>query len=208
MRTALTTATLTALLLAVPAFAADKTLTQSFDYQGETLTLDVGVGEVEIVAADTQQVQIEVRVEPSNDGFLFFGGRKDVSDVDLHAKLTEGKKLTLRLNDNDDVKEHWRISIPASAAINVDMGVGRIETNGLDNSVEIDLGVGEVEVNHSHDYGDISLHSGVGDVSFSHNGQNVEVERAMVSASYQANAGGQGRLAVDVGVGEVDINKL
>ncbi|WP_372871029.1 hypothetical protein [Shewanella sp.] len=208
MKTALTATTLTVLLLAGSAFAADKTLTQTFNYQGEALSLDVGVGEVEIVAADIQQIQIEVRVEPSDDGFLFFGGRKDVTDVDLQAKLTEGKKLVLRLNDNDDVKEHWRIAIPASAAVNVDMGVGRIETNGLDNSVEIDLGVGEVEVNHSHDYGDISLHSGVGDVSFSHNGQSVEVQRAMVSASYQANAGGQGRLAVDVGVGEVDINKL
>lgn len=208
MKKTLTAVALTTLMLTAPVFAGDKTLNQSFDYRGETLMLDVGVGEVEIVAADGNQIEIEVTVEPSDNGFLFFGGRKDVGDVDLNAKHAEGKTLALRLSDNDDVKEHWRISIPASAAINVDMGVGRIETNGMDNSVEIDLGVGEVEVNHSHDYGDISLHSGVGDVSFSQNGKNLDVKRAMVSASYDAKANGSGNLKVDVGVGEVDINQL
>ncbi|MGI2258091.1 hypothetical protein [Shewanella sp. GXUN23E] len=202
----ITVVVLTGLLLATQAFADDKLLSQSFDYQGEMLQLDVGVGEVEIIASDRQQVVVEVELTGKKTGFLFFGSEKDVSDIELDVRLNAGNSLALRISDSEDVQEHWRISLPASAKIQMDMGVGRIQTSGMDNSLMIDLGVGEVEINHSHEYGDIELNSGVGDVSYSVNGREVEVKRAMVSASYSAQTRGQGSLHVDVGVGEVDVN--
>ena len=198
--------TLTGLLMAAPALAGDKTLTQSFNYQGEVLHLDVGVGEVELIASDSDQIEVRVELEGTKTGFMFFGDKRDVSDVELDVNLKEGTRLSLSLSDNDDVKEQWRIFMPASVAVNLEMGVGRVETRGMDNSLEIDLGVGEVKVNHSHEYADVELTSGVGDVSFSVNGRQAGVQRAMVSASYSARLQGQGNLHVDVGVGEVDVN--
>lgn len=199
--------TLSTLLMAVPALAADKTLTQTFDYQGEALHLNAGVGEVEIFASDSNQIEIEVELDGADTGFLFFGGSKDVSDIELDVDHSQGNRLILELTDSEDVKEHWRISLPAKAVVKLDLGVGRVESNGMDNSMDIDVGVGEVVVKHQHDYGDIELNSGVGDVSYAVDGKQVEVERAMVSASYVAQKAGDGELKVDVGVGEVSISK-
>ncbi|MCL1037268.1 hypothetical protein L2750_08885 [Shewanella submarina] len=206
LKTKIAALTLSGLLISGSALADDKTLTESFDYQGEVLHLDVGVGQVELIASNSDQIEIQVELEGAETGFLFFGDKRDVSDIELDVQLNEGKRLSLSLSDSEDVKEEWRILLPASVAVNLEMGVGRVETRGMDNSLEIDLGVGEVEVNHSHQYDDVELTSGVGDVSFSMNGKKAEVERAMVSASYSASLNGQGNLHVDVGVGEVDVN--
>lgn len=207
MKPALTAVTLATILMAVPALAEERTLSQTFAYQGETLYLDVGVGEVEIEAVDGDEVAVEVVLTPSNAGWIF-GSNTDFSDVEISPKITEGKRMVLSLNDNDDLKEQWRIKLPAKAAVSVDMGVGRIATSGLDNSLEIDLGVGEVQINHSHDYGSISLHSGVGEVNFIRNGQQQQVSQTLVSQSFQSQSGGSGKLKVEVGVGEVGIEQL
>lgn len=207
MKPVLTAVTLATLLMAVPALAEERTLSQTFAYQGETLYLDVGVGEVEIEAVDGDEVAVEVVLTPSNAGWLF-GGNTDLGDVEISPRITEGKRMVLSLNDNDDLKEQWRIKLPANAAVSVDMGVGRIATSGLDNSLKIDLGVGEVQVNHSHDYGSISLHSGVGEVNYIRNGQQQQVSQTLVSQSFQSQSGGSGKLKVDVGVGEVGIEQL
>ncbi|MBT1443333.1 hypothetical protein KJI95_02160 [Shewanella sp. JM162201] len=195
-------------LVSLSASAAEKHLSQVFAYQGEALVLDVGVGEVEIVSASDNQFRVDVVVESANSGFLFFSSKKDVSDIELQSELTKGERLALKLTDDDDVKQRWKITLPAEAKVKIDMGVGQITATGLDNSVDIDLGVGEVNVSHSHEYADISLHSGVGEVSYTVNGTEIDVERAMVSQSYQASARGDGALSVDVGVGEVEITKL
>lgn len=208
MKPVLTAVTLATILIAAPVFAGERTLSQTFAYQGETLYLDVGVGEVEIEAGDGDEVSVEVVLTPAKGSGWLFGGKTDISEVELNTKITEGKRLVLSLNDNDDIKEHWRITLPADAAVSVDMGVGRIATSGLDNSLEIDLGVGEVQVNHSHDYGSISLHSGVGEVNFLRNGQQQPISQALVSQSFQSQSSGTGKLKVDVGVGEVGIQQL
>lgn len=90
MKPVLTAVTLATILMAMPALAEERTLSQTFAYQGETLYLDVGVGEVEIEAVDGDEVAVEVVLTPSNAGWIF-GSNTDFGDVEISPKITEGK---------------------------------------------------------------------------------------------------------------------
>ncbi|MCZ4337473.1 hypothetical protein [Shewanella colwelliana] len=198
------------LLLSVVSLSAvadsSVTLNDTLDYNGQAIVLDMEVGTAQLIATDESEVRIEVVVKPSDSNWFGFWSNSDISGVAL--AINEGQdKIVLKLSEQDDLSQEWRVYLPREAAIAVEAGVGEVVVDGFVNNIDVDLGVGRAEVAHQGHYGDVSLESGVGEVSISKNGQHQAIKRSLVSASYHSkDEASKQHLYVNVGVGEIDIN--
>ncbi|QSX36260.1 hypothetical protein [Shewanella sedimentimangrovi] len=182
-------------------------LSQRYDYQGETLVFDVGVGEAELLASDDNEIRIEVQIEAASGNWLSFWKHVDLEDRELTVKQ-KGNRLLLSVNDQDDIKQHWRVYLPKQAPVSLEVGVGQVEITGLVADLDVEVGVGQVSIEHGHAYRRIELHSGVGEVNYSRQGRQQQVERNLVSQNFETLLDGEGDLKVNVGVGEVDVREL
>ncbi|QYK11997.1 hypothetical protein K0I63_14725 [Shewanella rhizosphaerae] len=193
-------------LMSVGAQAASSiTLNDEFDYRGQKVALDMDVGQAELIAGDQDKVRVEVVVKANDSKWFGFWQNSDVSSAKFDI-LDDGDKLVLRLADQDDVNQKWRVYLPRNAALKVDAGVGEVIVDGLSASIEVELGVGRAEITHQASFGDVSLESGVGEVSIRDGGQRLKVNQNLVSQSYhQQGAAGDDHLYVSVGVGEIDV---
>ncbi len=188
--------------------ASTRTLSESYQYDGQQVSLDMGIGSAKFVATDSNEIKIEVVVEDSDTNWLFFWGDTDLSDIAIESQLTS-KALNLSLNEQDNIEQQWTVYLPKQAALSLEVGVGAIEVSGMTNDIEISLGVGSAIVEHQVTYSSIDLDSGVGDVSITEQGRSLAVERSLVAQSYSNNdQAGEASLTVDVGVGEVVVTKL
>lgn len=201
--------------LSSQAFAEDaKRLTQELDYDSQLLVLDIDVGQANVIATDEAQVRIEVDVKAAETAWFNFFDSNDVDNIELATSVSDNR-IKLGLSDQDDINQSWRVYVPRTANVRLDMGVGQIEVEGMEAGVDIDLGVGSALVKHSHDYKRIELESGVGEVRFDDNTLGVKVIRNLVSQSltWQASDSyGDSKidsgLVVNVGVGEVVVSRL
>ena len=184
---------------------SSRELHASYPYEGQKLVLDVGVGETVVIASDEQAIRVEVKVESEKSGW-FSWHETDIDGITLEADNRSGK-LVLSLSEQDDVKQTWRVYVPKETAVDIDLGVGEINVEGLASNLTIDVGVGSVQVKHNHTYQDIDLDAGVGEVALYENGQMLDAKRTLVSQSYRAHHAGNGALNVSVGVGEVTIHQ-
>lgn len=203
---ALTLVCLFTVLAAPMAMAKDsRTLNGNYPYEGNTITLDVKVGQTQVIASDEQDVRVEVEIEANKKGW-FSWGTVDLSAVTLQAQ-TSDNNLTLSLDDQDDLTQTWTVYVPSSAKVKINLGVGEVVTQGLESSLDIALGVGSVQVAHQHQYRHVELDSGVGEVSVYLGQQSQSVQHNLVSQSYDKSFDGEGELTVSVGVGEVSVRQ-
>lgn len=187
--------------------ASTRTLSESYQYDGQQVSLDMGIGSAKFVATDSNEIKIEVVVEDSDTNWLFFWGDTNLSDIAIEAKVTD-KKIKLSLNEQDNIEQQWIVYLPKQAALSLEVGVGAVQVAGMTNDIDISLGVGSAHVEHQVTYNSIDLDSGVGDVSISEQGQKLVVETSLVAQSYsEQDLNGQANLSVDVGVGEVIVVK-
>ncbi|WP_394204753.1 hypothetical protein [Shewanella waksmanii] len=183
-----------------------KQLQQNFAYHGQKIVLDIEVGKVEVIATDDAEIRVEVDVVASQLSWFNMWQQGDISAVDF-AVEEHNERIVFKLNQQDDLKQNWRVYVPKEAATDVDLGIGEVEVAGLKSDLAIDLGVGRVIVDNRHSYREIDLSSGVGEVLVRRNGERVAVKQALVSQSYEQKASaGQYQLLVSVGVGQVEVN--
>ncbi|MDB2386531.1 hypothetical protein N9W21_04220 [Shewanella sp.] len=188
--------------------ASTRTLSESYQYDGQQVSLDMGLGSAKFVATDSNEIKIEVVVEDSDTNWLFFWSDTDLSDIAIESTLTT-KVLNLSLNEQDNIEQQWTVYLPKQAALSLDVGVGAIDVSGMTNDIDISLGVGSAIVEHQVTYSSIDLDSGVGDVSITEQGKNLAVKRNLVAQSYSNHdQAGEASLTVNVGVGEVIVTQL
>ncbi|BAJ03285.1 hypothetical protein [Shewanella violacea] len=194
--------------LAVTSVLADsaKTLSHSYAYDGQKVMLDMDVGSAKFIATDEQNIRVEVLVTPSERNWLSLWSSAEIDDIKLDV-IQASDGIALKLNDQDDVKQQWIVYLPRHAAIKLNLGVGQVEVNNMENSIDIDLGVGHAEIRHEILYRSVSLESGVGEVSVDLLGRQIEVSRNFVTQAYNnEDQTGFGQLNVNVGVGQIDVH--
>ncbi|MEC4726345.1 hypothetical protein HWQ46_12365 [Shewanella sp. D64] len=209
------TATLSSMLVMSAAFStlaimpvqadADRSLSQTFACDGQQVLLDMDVGSAEVFAIDEQEIRVEVVVSHSDSSWFSLWSSSELDDVELDIDQAS-KQITLKLNDQDDVKQVWKIYLPREAAVTLNVGVGQVEVNNMESDVDIDLGVGHAQIKHSIIYSSVSLESGVGEVSVEDDGHAVAIDRNFVrQAYYNQDDTGFGHLSVNVGVGQIEV---
>jgi|TARA_R100000935_G_C2820578_1_gene159575 hypothetical protein len=189
------------------AFSAEseRTLTSSYIVSSDTeIHLDATVGTVELSVTEGDTVGIELRVESDDDGWFVSGGELD--KVIIKGER-DGNRLEISATPDDDMSQHWIVSVPRSRLLEIDLGVGQIEGDVPFNDLKVDLGVGDVSLNLAKgDYKQVEASVGVGDTSLKNFG-NTQEDRMIVTSesSYQGN--GSVRVKVEVGVGDVTLKQ-
>ncbi len=200
-------------LLATAAWAGQrsKEISTSFGVQaGQAVRLDLSVGEIRIQGADIDRVEAELQVE------CRWGSDEDcerlLEKVELESRSTERRRIVEVVSDSSWRKTKLEIEgdfrVPRGAALEVDMGVGELEVEGVERDLIVDLGVGEVMIRMpASKVGSVGLDAGVGEAELIGSGGRIEGRRSLLVGSeiYWDEGEGQARVRVDVGVGEITV---
>ncbi len=200
-----------ALLVAGIAFGENNTRTLSFTKNADgiqTVVLEAGVGDVEIVTGQDTAVTAEVTLSVSKKSWGASRARRELDALELDAELKAGT-LHLRISGdrggNHNYGEDWSIQLPATVSVSVEHGVGEVTILDVGGDVDVELGVGDVRI--EGDYaavGSIRGSCGVGDVDLRTPEGRHESE-GFVGHSLSASGPGKNQIRVKTGVGDVTI---
>jgi hypothetical protein len=166
----------------------------------DSLRIEFPVGELEVEIWDGESIELDIELKSERSWLSW--RRHKVDGIELEVS-TSGGEVFLRI-DADKLNQHWVVKMPAKLALGVDLGVGEIRIDGLENNLAVELGVGEVEVIAATDNFDhISVLVGVGDATLQGFGSGDENERSFISADAHFEGQGDYQIEVELGVGEV-----
>lgn len=177
------------------------TLEDRLPVEGQTeFVLDVPVGQIDLETHDKPYIDVHVKVE-ENDASWFSSA--DLGDVQIEKDIS-GDRIALEI-DLEDTKQTWRIKVPASMDLDIDLGVGEVTLSDISRSVNLDVGVGDAEIDlDSDNYSRIRLDAGVGDADLD-GFRRVSEERAIVSKTVKWRGDGEYEIDGDVGVGDIHV---
>lgn len=211
MKTLIWTAT-AVLALALPAAADDHPRVRS-------LTGDFPTAGVQRV--DLRLPPGSVRIEPSPDGRLRV-------ELGIHCSFDDSRcedraeQLTLESNRQGNTLEvrvdgmssfsslrlhiRGRILVPQGKALEVDLPAGELKITGVRGDLSVDVGAGEVAiVMHEGDVRSVRLGVGIGEASLSVTGRSIEGSGWLGHKVRWGEGSGASRVAVNLGVGELDV---
>lgn len=191
-------------LTTTTAMAKDSiSLNDKFDIvEDSQIEIHVPVGEIKLTTHEGNYIEVSVLVEEQEHSWF--------SSADLdHAELTKSirhSRIFLEI-DEDDTKQTWQISVPSSASINLDMGVGQAVLTQLSRDIKAEVGVGELRIEVTSDnYSSINLESGVGEASL-RDFDAAHSSRALMSSEAYWQGDGKYMIDAQVGVGEVRVSR-
>jgi hypothetical protein len=159
---------LAALLLAAVASAEERVLNGTYSAAGITgVHITNGVGDVAMTAADVDDITVEVTLIPRRGGLFssFRNAEKEVESAQL-ASRADGGELVLGLESTSNeprFEARWVVVLPASTAVDLELGVGDLSIRGLSGGVELELGVGDAAIEVTN--GTVNVSVGVGDAT-------------------------------------------
>lgn len=162
---------------------------------------EIPVGSLDLRTHNSDEIIIEVRVKEQEDTWF---SSWDLDDIHLEKEMS-GDSVRFFI-DADNAIQEWRVIVPSSVHLDIDVGVGEVDLEDVGNDIFVEVGVGEVDIDlDSDDYGRIDLDSGVGAADLS-GFKNVDSERRLISESTLWRGNGSHEIRVEVGVGEIDVN--
>ena len=172
--------------------------------EAKHLMIQFPVGSADIEVVNSNKVEVEIELSAKNDSW--FAPSVDASDIELE-KVIENGQIYLEI-DNNDVAQAWVLKIPRSLALEMEVGVGNIEIDGLQNSADIQVGVGAVYINPAiDDFKFINLDAGVGETDISGLLHKASKERSLVTSEASYRGSGKYSIEVEVGVGDVSVSR-
>ena len=223
-------------LSATPARAdATRTLTGEYPVgQANRLEVALPFGEVRIEGTDGPRVQVRVQASCDDEGDCDkFLKRLRLESSNrsgtLHVKL-EGTRFRNGLDLNNDRKNHWWgghlrrdhdddddydlddtkisvvVEVPRALQVDLNMGAGEVNVDGLRHDLSIDLGAGEITV-HMQDrhVGSVDVNMAIGETTIHQGGRTREYARVLGSPVRWREGKGEAGIDVNIGAGEVDV---
>lgn len=180
-----------------------KNISQTLDAGGlDSLHIEFSVGELEVEVWEGESIELDIELKAERSWLTW--RRRKVEDIEVDIR-TSGDELFLAIDENK-LNQHWVVKVPAKLALEIELGVGEIRIDGLDNNLKLELGVGEVEVITATDnFGQIRAAVGVGDATLRGFGAGAENERSFVSADAHYEGSGEYQIEIDLGVGETSV---
>jgi hypothetical protein len=193
-------------LLALNAFSyADnnKNITRTLDTdRSDSLRIEFSVGELEVEVWDGESIELDIELKGERSWLNW--RNRNVEDIELEVR-NSGDELFLGINGKK-LNQHWVVKVPAKLALAVEMGVGGIRIEGLNNNLAIDLGVGEIGVIAATDnFDSINVSVGVGEAILEGFGSSAENERSFVSADARYKGQGDYKIDLELGVGDASV---
>jgi hypothetical protein len=198
-------------MVAANAQAADTE--RSFDFERAAtgvarIVLEVGVGDVEVIADESGRITAHVVVSASKGWSGSARARRELEALQIESEL-KGDALHLRMSEREDDDYHfgedWTLHLPPGIALEIEQGVGGLRVLDLAADIDIELGVGDVRVEGEHSaFGHIEGQCGVGDVSLRSPMERTE-GNGFIAHTLSADGPGKSSIDIQVGVGDVDI---
>lgn len=166
------------------------------------IEIEVPVGEIELITTDSDLVTVKIRVK-ENDNSWF--SSVDLDDIKLEKRVENGRVyLTI---DEDKTNQFWQITVPRTADLEVELGVGEAKLDDISRNLELKVGVGEANVDlvDADNYAFIQVESGVGEADID-GVKNVHHDRHMVGGQTEWIGEGKYQVEVEVGVGEAEVD--
>ncbi len=194
----------------------------------QTVQLDAGVGDIELIASDgATDVTVEVELKPRRGGFFssLKKAQREVDEAELRMDVSKGiLRLEIETSSDDrHFEEKWTVELPARLDFNLDLGVGDVDVRGLSGrftadigvgdltaetvsgDLNIDIGVGDAEVRAAAaDYGSVDGSGGVGDARLTVRGEKIS-SSGFVSRSAEWTGDGAHVIEISVGVGDAEV---
>ena len=167
--------------------------------------IEFPVGELRVIPSDESRVSFDVRVRCR--------GRADERCEELANRLVlesedAGGTLHLKLEKypkwvNKGLTVMGELHVPRAMAVEVEMGVGELDIEGLEGDLDVNLGVGEADIrmprvraNH------VSVETGVGEASIRGGGTNTRSSGFIGSHATWSGGDGRSSVRLHVGVGD------
>jgi len=208
MKLALTLAAVAA--LAAPPARAVLLTTEPHTYTvtpHHRIHLEFPVGELKVVPSDDAHVRfdIQVRCRSGSDEHCEEMANRLVLDSDdsggtLHLKLHRFPNWTTRM----DVIA--RLSVPRALAVDIEMGVGELDIDGLEGDLDVDLGVGEADIHAARARArHVSVDTGIGDAEIQGGGSGTRSRGFIGSHAMWTDGDGHSAVHLHVGVGDATV---
>lgn len=180
----------------------EKVIEQEISLEGASqFHLEANVGSVKLIPSTDGQIHVYVKVSEKAGWGIF---KDKPADAKLNIERANGKVI-VSLND-DEYGEEWKVSVPQVSLIDADLGVGEMESRGINSNLKLDVGVGEATVIASANaYMSAKGQAGVGAADVRSATGKVYTDRAMVSEEVSWSGKGEYSIDVEVGVGDISI---
>ncbi len=202
---------LAASVVAINAQASDVQRTFDFDQPATGITrivLEVGVGDVEIIAEGSSQITAHVEVSAKKGWIGSARAKRELAELQLESEV-RGDTLHLRMSEKHDDDHHfgedWSIHLPPNVAVKVEQGVGDLRVLDLAADIDAEVGVGNVRIEGEFaSFGRIKGSCGVGDASL-RSPKGREEGRGFIAHSLSSDGPGKAAIDASAGVGDIDI---
>jgi hypothetical protein len=182
-----------------------------FDHAAAGITrvvLEVGVGDVEIIAEDSGHITAHVEVSAKKSWIGSARAQRDLEALQLVSEV-DGSTLRLRLSqkhdDDHSFGEDWSLHLPPGIAVKSEQGVGDLRILDLAGDIEAAVGVGDVRIEGEYaSFGRIRGQSGVGDASLS-SPKGREDGSGFIAHTLSSSGPGKASIDASAGVGDIDI---
>lgn len=208
-------------LAASPAGASEqRTLTGDYPV-ANARRLEVGVpfGEIRIVGTDDSRVRVRVKATCDDDSHCdeFLEDLRlegTTRGGTLHVKL-EGSNFHTGLDrngrgnddeDGPDTEVSIVVEVPRSLNVDLNMGAGEVNIEGLRQDLSIDLGAGDVNVHmQARHVGSVDVNMAIGETTIHQGGKTREYARVLGGPVRWREGKGEAGIEVNLGAGEVEV---
>jgi hypothetical protein len=213
-----------------PLSASSRTLSGKLASDGvERVVIEISVGELELVAGDSESVTVKVELIPRRGG-IFSSLRKAEEEVERATlEIDRGSdSLALKVVSADSAdrrfEELWKIEVPAHLALALKHGVGEATIQGMTGGIEAAVGVcdltirvqsGDVMVEATSgdvkvlaplaEYRAAECETGVGSTQLLVAGKAISSDGMIGSSTSWSDSDGVFKIEVEVGFGDVEI---
>lgn len=209
MKLALTLAALA--VLAAPAAHAALLTTDPHTYPvtaKHRIHLEFPVGQLKVVPGDASTVRfdLKVRCRGASDERCEEMANRLILDSDdtggtLHLKLHKYPHW-----NNHGMTVIGQLSVPRALAVDIEMGVGELDVDGLEGDLDVELGVGEADIRASRAQAShVSVDTGIGDAEIQGGGTGTRSRGFIGSHAVWTDGDGRSAVRLHVGVGDATV---
>jgi len=173
------------------------------------IRLEFPVGELKVIPSDDAKVRFDIKVRC--DGRWTDDCEERANRLILDSD-DSGGTLSLKLHKypqwhNAGMKVMGELRVPRALAVDIEMGVGELDIQGLEGDIEVDLGVGEADVRAlraraSH----VSVETGIGDAEIRGGGSGTSSRGFIGSHAVWTDGVGHAEVRLHVGVGDATVH--
>jgi len=181
---------------------SENSLTRTLPFApGQSVWLDVNVGDVHILSSlDDHPLQLEIQ---GNHGVSSGEMQSWVKQFDVN-----GNQANIRLDMPKRGNESGKVTlyVPASTALNVNLGIGDLKIDDIAGDKDLSLNIGDLKLGglNPSDYGIVKNDTGIGDVKDS---VFSAKQSGWLGKSETMTGSGEYHIRTHVGIGDIRLRK-